>query len=299
MPRNAGQVPSGDFIITRHGAAWTPAMIGKRPSRSASQSYAPLHDTSGDDRSTKLGSTVHLEEGLLRAVTLEQILQGGARLFAQGGAAAREDPEGTFALSKPVAVMDVFISHAWSTPRVLKYLALISHFNLARAVKATAAAVAIVFVYELCFWTTVPAWSISEGIGSFIDGHHEDVGTLCTFIPSAVLIAALTLAHRLGAEQRHCFLDICCIAQTDASLKARGIEALGALLDRSETMVALVDENCTPDIAPGQRPHAHTQASPRHSFARWRTRALTAFRSTENPRCRASQISLGCGAHSK
>ena len=39
------------------------------------------------------------------------------------------------------------------------------------------------------------------------------------------------------------FLDICCISQDDPIKKARGIESLGALLDRSERMLVLLDEN--------------------------------------------------------
>ena len=65
---------------------------------------------------------------------------------------------------------------------------------------------------------------------------------MCTLVPIAALLVVLPNAHFFAAGARHCFLDICCISQQDAALKARGIESLGALLDRSEYMLALVDE---------------------------------------------------------
>ena len=49
---------------------------------------------------------------------------GRARLFASEGQAARDDPSGTFALSKPVDSLSFFLSHSWRTSRVAKYCAL-------------------------------------------------------------------------------------------------------------------------------------------------------------------------------
>ena len=58
-----------------------------------------------------------------------------------------------------------------------------------------------------------------------------------------ILLIALFGWHRLsGTGRRSLFLDIACICQNDAVRKARGIESLGALLDRSETMIVLMDE---------------------------------------------------------
>ena len=53
-----------------------------------------------------------ISEEQIRGVSLGDLLDGGAKLFADGGAAAREDPAGTYALSQPVEQLDYFVSHA-------------------------------------------------------------------------------------------------------------------------------------------------------------------------------------------
>ena len=58
------------------------------------------------------------------SVSLPSLLAGRARLFASEGQAARDDPSGTFALSKPVDSLSFFLSHSWRTSRVAKYCAL-------------------------------------------------------------------------------------------------------------------------------------------------------------------------------
>ena len=67
---------------------------------------------------------------------MRDLLAGNCRLFAEEGAAAREDPAGTFALSRPVRHLDYFVSHAWRTSRWSKYFALLFYFNQERALVA-------------------------------------------------------------------------------------------------------------------------------------------------------------------
>ena len=50
-------------------------------------------------------NVVDLDEEQLRGISLTALLAGGAQLFARHGAAAREDPRGTYALSRPVGTV--------------------------------------------------------------------------------------------------------------------------------------------------------------------------------------------------
>ena len=105
-----------------------------------------------------LEDVLDLPDDQLRGISLSTLLAGGARLFARHGAAAREDPHGTFALSRQCDSLSFFCSHSWSTNRWLKYVALIVHFNLCRALMAMLISnCACVFV-SLWFPHLVPSW---------------------------------------------------------------------------------------------------------------------------------------------
>ena len=71
-----------------------------------------------------------LTEEQFRGLEVGDLLHGGARLFANGGEAARVDPAGTYALSRPVERLDYFVSHAWRSSRIAKWLSLLCYFNL-------------------------------------------------------------------------------------------------------------------------------------------------------------------------
>ena len=90
---------------------------------------APLED----DRQALLATVLDIDEEALRGLSLSTVLANRARLFAEEGKAAREDPTGTFALSRPVQYLSHFMSHSWRTGRLVKYAALCVHFNLRRA----------------------------------------------------------------------------------------------------------------------------------------------------------------------
>ena len=98
--------------------------------------YQPLVE----ERSNSLAGVLEIDHEVLRGVSLPSLLAGRARLFASEGQAARDDPSGTFALSKPVDSLSFFLSHSWRTSRIAKYCALCVHFNLRRAAVASAVA---------------------------------------------------------------------------------------------------------------------------------------------------------------
>ena len=106
----------------------------------------------------QLSQVLDLEEEQLRGVPIPSLLDGGARLFARGGAAAREDPQATFALSKPVRRVDYFISHAWRSSRLTKYFALCRYFNRSWALSIAA-------VYNLA-WFLYTLHSATSGVTS-------------------------------------------------------------------------------------------------------------------------------------
>jgi hypothetical protein len=107
-------------------------------------------------RSQQLAKVLDLDDEAMRGVPLPSLLARQAYLFANGGQAARDDPTGTFALSRPLSSVSHFISHSWRTSRLLKYCALCVHFNLGRAAICSAAANFIVFSLTLFAMDDLP-----------------------------------------------------------------------------------------------------------------------------------------------
>ena len=190
----------------------------------------------------QLSQVLDLEDDQLRGVPIPTLLSGGAQLFAEGGAAARDRPKETFALSKPVRRVDYFISHAWRSSRLTKYLALCRFFNKTTAMIVAAVYNLVWFLYVINFATS----GVQDVRHDFVDGTPHFTPRLLRYAmaagPVIVLLCAALLQHVLhrGATG---FLDIACVPQDDEVGKAQGITRLGAVLARSERMILLVDEH--------------------------------------------------------
>ena len=185
---------------------------------------------------------VDLDSEQLRGVSVPTLLAGNARLFANGGAAARKDPAGTFALSRPVRYLDHFISHSWRTPRLAKWLALLLYFNLSAAYWAWA------FVAWVCFWflcmyfESVPVifqGAVSNGAWDALETHNP---MFCQFFSGLALGVVLLTYHRVARRNETAFLDIA-PRPARRGQEGRRHQSLGALLDRSDRMVVLFDEH--------------------------------------------------------
>ena len=190
----------------------------------------------------QLKATVMRSKDDLRGICLKDVLAGRSKLFARRGAMAGE---ASFALSEPVETIDFFVSHSWDTPRLHKYLAVLLEFNLWRATVVALGVQTLVMCAELLRhdelldaapWAFIPASSVVDFTKLTITG-------LCPLVTCAVFALVLLNAHRADARMgRTCFLDIACIPQGSEEARARGIASLGALLDRSEQMLVLMDE---------------------------------------------------------
>ena len=192
-----------------------------------------------------LSQILELEKDQLRGVPIPTLLARAARLYARNGAAAREAPKETFELSHAVGRLDFFISHAWLSPRLAKYLALCRYFNGNLAVHVSLLTCALTFFWAL-HRTPIP----DEAQYSFptrIDRGGSLTFPKATFdwqfAPFFAYIATAALAHELLRRREHAFLDIACVNQLDATSKALGIQRLGAVLQRTESMLVLADEH--------------------------------------------------------
>lgn len=224
-----------------------------RRSDDGPHSDALLH--AGTKRGSKVSyeNVLDLDDEQLRGISLSTLLANGAGLFAEHGAVAREDPNGTFALSQQVLTLDYFCSHSWTTSRWLKYIALLVHFNLGRALIACLLVSFSCLFVQLWFREYTPSWSWYEY--PINPDMAKGLGPLgAEILIPLVFVVVLCTAHR-ASPLRSLFLDIACIRQDSDAAKAEGIAALGAVLDRSERMLVLCDANyfsrlwCTFELA--------------------------------------------------
>ena len=229
---------SGGELFDRHHTP--PAAAAKPPPRVAEMAHAT------NNISANLHDVLKIEKEQIRGITVVSLLSGFGRLFADGGQAARDDPHGTFAHSHPVEALDWFVSHSWRSPRAVKLLGLLLHFNRRDAATACAFATMLVCVAETLYFESLPPWLKFTGPNTFTDFSEIELGKGCAVVGYVTLTFFLFGAHvvrqALGAKPVECFLDVACIPQADPAAKQRGIASLGALLDRSERMLILLDK---------------------------------------------------------
>ena len=173
----------------------------------------------------------HGSIGPSRRAAQAALLRGRlARLFADRGKAAREDPRGTYAQSRPVTRLDFFCSHSWACPQTFKYLALLCHFNLKDAVAATAVFHSIAFALELALSEARFDKSISIAQQRPTDLHPCDgchTPLWCsTFEPDGLHPRCSPATVNHFRKTTSLFLDICCIAQGDEEAKAVEMDCL-------------------------------------------------------------------------
>jgi hypothetical protein len=178
----------------------------------------------------------------VRGVPLKSLLASCAALFAEGGQAAREDPAGTFGKSRSVKALDYFVSHSWRSVRWGKYAALLLHFNFSWALVALCCVGYVAYVVGMLYFDELPRFFVTQAGASGVDSRTIELSMFSVIVGALALFAVLLCGHHAGAS-RYLFLDIACIPQDDAERQAKAIQQLGAVLDRSKSMICLIDEH--------------------------------------------------------
>jgi hypothetical protein len=168
---------------------------------------------------------------MLRTVTARTVLRGFGRVFRTEGI------DSAYSLSQECERLGYFISHSWSAPWFTKFVTLAFHFNFWFATIISLLFITVFLTLSLIFMSHEIWDSIRESINPSLI--FVSIGFL-TFLPSFLFGSELMWCMPLGNSNRtRCFLDKCCINQTDPVLKRRGIEALGVFLAKSDVMLIL------------------------------------------------------------
>ena len=171
------------------------------------------------------------ERLLMRACPLSAVTSNFGQQFAS---ASSGDDE--FKLSRPVAVCDDFLSHAWKTDRMLKWQALAYNYNLRTS--------SIVWVV-LHVLGMICCQAIRPDNPRTLS-YEITVVVMVVYIPMIAQLYTLAygmqLRSLLGVTLPDVFLDKLCINQTHVGLKQLGISGLETFLRHSKRMVLLYDE---------------------------------------------------------
>jgi hypothetical protein len=171
---------------------------------------------------------------LLRAVQLPKILHNFGFMFWQSQGTAE-----TFDLSQAVECMDIFLSHSWRTPGWLKTLGLMYTFNVRAALFLGAIVQVLVHGLDLA---GVCVWPGTQGRLFGSTAMHVLRWKANYIVGCAVTLVLMLFWKQVPGpfQQRPtCFLDKCCIHQTDEEKKSNGIKQLGAFLRMSDKMMIL------------------------------------------------------------
>lgn len=160
-------------------------------------------------------------------------------------------------------MMDLFVSHTWSSNAYLKYLALLYAINRKAA---------LISGHALALMTFLVAGGLRFGAGLtpptvqvpqyFLPSMNEgktytSIGFVCFIVGSCTQLAMLLFGHRVRRQcgKEMAFFDKCCICQADEDLKRAGILAIGRVLEQTKKMVLLWDTQyftrlwCTYEVA--------------------------------------------------
>jgi len=225
MEEAMGPVPTGTLTT----------FTGASPSSKGASSHYRKVDTneSAEPHKVRWRSLIMSNQNLLRSTPDYVILHSFGRVF-------RDFPDGfdTFKLSDTTHKLHVFISHNWATPRFIKFMALVFHFNHGSAsIAATVAYICTVLVVIL----TAKTIDVDERLNDLYFLCHLGTG-VCIATYWLCLLFWHDVKWLFCCRGKRVFLDRCCIHQTDEDLKQQGIEHLDVFLQLSDKMLVVYSE---------------------------------------------------------
>lgn len=185
------------------------------------------------------------DQGLLRGVSVHTLLSFCGGHLEGGPIATTECSQSKasqlYALSRPVVCIDDFISHSWRACGLSKKRALFVVYNQYPA--AVFSVLVAVCTCPLVLKGVLPTRHLNS---SYVVEDMQTVGRSpwCLLLGSASYVIALRTWHMLpwwlgGCLGLTSFLDKLCVHQSDPTLKAAAIRAIGAIVTHSQRMLIL------------------------------------------------------------
>lgn len=171
---------------------------------------------------------------LLRGISASKVLQSrGTVLSSSCGS------DSSYAMSKVVHQIDVFISHNWSTLREKKFRVLAFSFNLSAALLLNLVLGLAFMAMQACGLLPTLDMTSTKGVQYKSAPWNELVGTGFFFL---ILFKWHDLRNCLHIPGPTAFLDKTCIDQVDEDRKREGIESLAAFVRHSKSMLVIYSD---------------------------------------------------------
>jgi hypothetical protein len=187
---------------------------------------------------------VMVDRSLIRGVPLRYVLDNGAAILASQERAGQYDDgrKGGKASALPFShsvargQLDLFLSHSWRDSRLAKYLILLFATNHILAVSLATLASAAVLVLEAMGYKLRPLFTLCSempGVGAGV--YCQSNGPSDLVFPLVYVLIFFT--GHLVRPEKHIFLDVACIDQSNDEKKAAGIRSLGHVTSSSNTLL--------------------------------------------------------------
>jgi len=147
--------------------------------------------------------------------------------------------ENTYAMSKIVQQIDVFISHNWSTPHSVKFRVLAFSFNLLWCLSLNLILGLIIMTLQAYDFLPTLDMTYDNGVPYKKSPWNMLVGTGFFFV---TIFTWHDLRSLLGIPGPTLFLDKTCIDQVDEQRKRRGIKSLAAFVRHSNKMLVIYSD---------------------------------------------------------
>lgn len=189
-----------------------------------------------------LEPVVEIAPNLLRAIEMHRALRRCGVLFRRSPLDMHLDEKSQlFNFSKPVEIMDSFISHTWATPGWQKYIVLTIRTNGAFGTLAGLLSLIVLVSLKLCNVYPAPSNSTTVSVQGWT-GEVPNSVPLCLFCAPAMALSATFGRNLLPSamrSRRTAFLDVTCIHQCDQHMMKQGIYGLAAFLKASRELLIL------------------------------------------------------------
>ena len=164
-------------------------------------------------------------EGLFRAASPQQVLRN--LVWHRP-----DSPGASYHELRTVRQVDVFISHPWSSPRLLKALSICHHFNLDAAIAS--------FILT---WVLVVAVMLLKygGLVELLEAPVPLLFLTCTCPPTAAFLLVLFEGHLL--QTTTIWFDRLCVSQETPFSKLQTLQSIPAFVASSREMLVLWDAN--------------------------------------------------------
>ncbi|KAF4671788.1 hypothetical protein FOL47_001224 [Perkinsus chesapeaki] len=158
---------------------------------------------------------------------LAQLLRGIPASVIAANWSLFRDPgadRSTYDLSRPVNILDVFISHSWSGSPLWKQISFLTTLYLREG-------------YIAMFIVVIP---LSIGV-YVLPSHQELASVLVELVGVIAMCLGVVYGYRLVKKKSEdmVFLDKCCIPQDDPAAKERGICSISVFLHHSSRLMIL------------------------------------------------------------